>query len=259
MDVLAVVPDTYATKSQAAHCVTSPANEQEQASAAAPQCSSLPALLGYIPHALSCLWERVALGEGGKGGMGNCRLCPTWTRPPWLGKPWGTRFAVSGQGWQEEAHRADHSARRAGWQPPSQKMEAMLATSYHTLLLLLPCVVCPPPSSSPSRWRIPHPCTGPFLLSGPSALPPEAQHGPAPPCSPHSPQTEVCPSLAGHHAALPAEENSKTLYGAKSRLDGRAGGWYARAGGFCRKSCRAKPSPAETLSGRHSNSRGEKK
>lgn len=108
----------------------------------------------------------------------------------------------------------------------------------------------PTPAQVPSSSMLPWLC----LLRHSTAWP-----GPAPPCSPHSPQTEVCPSLAGHRVASPGGENSRTLYGAKSRLDGRAGGWYARAGGFCRKSCRAKPSPAETLSGRHSNSRREQK
>lgn len=55
------------------------------------------------------------------------------------------------------------------------------------------------------------------------------------------------------------EKNSKTLYGVKSCLDGRVGSWYVRGGRFRGKSCRAKPSPDETLSGRHSNSRREKK
>lgn len=65
--------------------------------------------------------------------------------------------------------------------------------------------------------------------------------------------------MARHRAASLGRENSKTLYGVKSCLDGRVGSWYARAGRFRRKSCRAKPSPDETLSGRHSNSRREKK
>lgn len=65
--------------------------------------------------------------------------------------------------------------------------------------------------------------------------------------------------MASHCAASLGKENSKTLYGVKSCLDGRVGSWYVRVGRVRGKSCRAKPNPDETLSGRHSNSRREKK
>lgn len=100
----------------------------------------------------------------------------------------------------------------------------------------------------------------PALTPGPrcSLGLPLTAYGPS--CHPiPSLQDWVCPSLAQHHAALQGEENSKTLYGVKSCPDGRVGSWYVKAGRFRRKSCWAKPSPAETLSGRHSNSRKEKK
>lgn len=66
--------------------------------------------------------------------------------------------------------------------------------------------------------------------------------------------------MASHcTAASLGKENSKTLYGVKSCLDERVGSWYATGGRFRGKSCRAKLSPGETLSGRHSNSRKERK
>lgn len=109
---------------------------------------------------------------------------------------------------------------------------------------------------SPSLWRL----SSPALTPGPLCSLRPTCHSMAPPATLYHPcKTEVCPSLAWHHAASQGEENSKTLYGVKSCLDGRVGSWYAKAGRFRGKSCWAKPSPAKTLSGRHSNSRKEKK
>lgn len=121
----------------------------------------------------------------------------------------------------------------------------------------------PPHSSSPSNWRLPHLCTSCSFPGSPFALLPEAHYGatrPGPPSIFHIPrQTEVCPGLASHGAASLGKENSKTLYSVKSCLDGRVGSWYVRAGTFRGKSCRAKQSPDETLSGRHRSSREREK
>lgn len=101
MDVLAEVPDTHATKWQAAHHHTTLANEKEWATAAVLQYLFLSALLGYIPYALSCLpqpaGERLTPGEIRKGEMGNCRVCPTRKRLLLHGKPRGGQLAVTGQ------------------------------------------------------------------------------------------------------------------------------------------------------------------
>lgn len=101
MDVLAEVPDTHATKWQAAHHHTTLTNEKERATAAVLQYLFLSALLGYIPYALSCLpqpaGERLTPGKIRKGEMGNCRVCPTRKRLLLHGKPRGGQLAVTGQ------------------------------------------------------------------------------------------------------------------------------------------------------------------
>jgi len=126
----------------------------------------------------------------------------------------------------------------------------LLLAVLSALLLQLPQTPADSPSPVPATS-----CQVPLLA--------EVHHGathPGPPGIFHIPrQTEVCPGLASHRAASLWKENSKTLYGVKSCLDGRVGSWYARVGRVRGKCCRAKPSRDETLSGRHSNSRREKK